>query len=138
MSIEVVVKDKSLLLFGALNLLQGGVIGAIPLIVESREPAANWLLGAVAVLMIAAGPALVFGGRVGRIIATSACLVHGIAGTILAALVLGSASYLYGIYGHHGHSAGAIAFVLAAVMLLVFWLVPAHELHFLRKQGQTR
>jgi hypothetical protein len=46
-----------------------------------------------------------------------------------------SSSYLYGIYGQLGHSIGAIGFVIALWVLVVFWLIPGHELHFLRQRG---
>ncbi|MCP4602637.1 MAG: hypothetical protein GY847_19335 [Proteobacteria bacterium] len=131
-------KNKTIILFGILNLVQGAVIGAVPIIAESREPLVNWLLGTVAISMLIAGPALVFGGRIGRMIAALACLVHGVVGTAFATLIAGSASYLYGIYGHHGHSIGAIAFVLVGFVLFVFWLIPAHELLFLKRYGQSQ
>lgn len=120
------------LLFGGLNLVQGALIGSIPLLVASREPAVNWVLAGVAILMLVSGPALVFAGRIGRIVAAIACLVHGLTGTIIAALVAFAASYLYGIYGRHGVAVGSVASVGAVFILVVFWLVPAHELRYLK------
>ena len=131
-------KDKKIILFGVLNLVQGAAVGAIPVFVVSREPLVNWILGVVAVAMLLAGPAIVVGGRIGRIVAASACLINMLTGTVFAALVVGSASYLYGIYGRHGSTVGAIAFVLAAFVLVLFWLIPAHELHFLRSGKTTK
>ncbi|MDJ0763725.1 MAG: hypothetical protein QNJ97_12150 [Myxococcota bacterium] len=127
-------KDKKKILFGLLNIAQGGLVVAIPLIATSREPIINWVLGAAAALMFIAGPALFFGGPLGKKIAALACLIHGVIGTILAALIASSAAYLYGIYGRHGHAAGSIGFVLVLLVLTVFWLLPAHELSFLKKQ----
>ena len=131
-------KDRLTLLFGVLNLLQGCVIGTVPLLLPSREPAFNWLLGAAAVAMLIAGPAIVFGGRAGRMLAAISCLYNFLLGAVLALLVVLSASYLYGIYGRHGHASAAIALVIAALGLVVFWLLPAHELHFLRRKAAEK
>ena len=118
--------------------VQGALVGAIPLFVSSREPFVNWVLGAIAVIMLLAAPALLFGGQLGKVFATAACLMHGIAGTVLAALVAFAASYLYGGKTEetlrHGLAMGSLAFVIAAFLLVVFWLIPAHELHFLRRR----
>lgn len=122
--------------FGLLNLVQGALIGAVPLAIPSRDPLINWVLGAAAVAIAVAGPALVFGGRPGRIYAASACLLHWLLGTVLSALIIASASYLYGIYGRYGHSIGSIALALAAFVLVAFWLIPLHELNFLRKPAK--
>ena len=127
--------DRKLLLFGALNLLHGLLVGAVPLLVPSREPVVNWVIGAAAVSMLAAGPALVFAGRLGRRIAVFACLLNWLVGLAAAGLIVFSAAYLYGIYGRHGHAIGSIAFVVALLVLIVFWLIPAHEIHFLRRRA---
>ena len=127
-------KDRSNAVFGVLNLAQAALIGAVPMVAPSREPLVNWVLGAAAVVIALAGPALVFAGRPGRIYAAVACLIHWLLGTVLSALIIASASYLYGIYGRHGHSIGSIAFVLAFMVLVAFWLIPLHELNFLRKK----
>ncbi len=126
-------KDKKKL-FAVLNVVQGLLIGSIPLIVSSRIPLVNWLIFATAALMLIAGPALLFGGQVGKKLAAVACLVHGAFGTIVVALIISAASYLYGIYGHHGHALGSMAVVLAIVVIIAFWLVPGHELNYLRKE----
>jgi len=131
-------KDRNTLLFGLLNLLQGAAILSVPFFVASRESAVNWVLGLSGALMVAASPILVLGGRRGAFFAALACLVHGAVGTVLAALIAGSAAYLYGIYGATGRSAGAIAFALAGFVLVVFWLIPAHELKFLRGRLKTQ
>ena len=55
-----------------------------------------------------------------------------------AALIASAATYLYGIYGHHGHALGSMAFVLTIVSLIVFWLIPAHELSFIRKRWSEK
>jgi hypothetical protein len=128
-------KDKKLLAFGVLNLVQGLLVGAIPVLVSSRAQQVDWALGVAAILMLVAGPALVFGGRWGRRFAAVACLLHWVIGLAAAALIASSASYLYGIYGHHGHSAGALAFAVAAMVLVLFWLIPGHELAFLRRRA---
>jgi hypothetical protein len=132
-------KDKRLYLFGALNLVQGALVGAIPLLVSSRAPHVDWALGVAAILMLVAGPGLVFGGSWGRKLAAAVCLLHWAIGLAAAALIASSASYLYGIYGRHGHAVGALAAVIAVVVLIVFWLIPGHELAYLRKsQGEAR
>ena len=124
--------DRRTALYAALSLFQGLLVGAIPLVTPSRSEAVNWVLGAAAVAMLLAAPALLWGGRRGRAVAAAACLLHGLVGTVLSALVLGSASYIYGIYGHHGHTVGTMAFVFVAFLLVLFWLIPGHELRFLR------
>lgn len=129
-------KDRKLLAFGALNLVQGLLVGAIPVLVSSRAQQVDWALGVAAILMLVAGPALVFGGRWGRRFAAVVCLLHWVIGLAAAALIASSASYLYGIYGHHGHSVGALAFVIAAIVLVLFWLIPGHELAFLRRRAE--
>ncbi len=131
-------KTKTTFIFGMLNIVQGVLVGAIPFFVPSRELFVNWLLYAAAVLMLLAGPALIALGRPGAVFATFTCLVHGIMGTVFAALIAASASYLLGIYGHHGQTAGALALVIMAVVLILFWLIPAHELSFLRKQWASK
>jgi hypothetical protein len=130
-------KDKKLLLFGVLNLVQGALIGAIPLVVSSRSTPVDWVLALAAILMMVAGPALVLGGQWGRRFAAAVCLLHWVIGLAAAALIASSASYLYGIYGHHGHSVGSLAFVMAVIVLVVFWLIPAHELAYLRARGSA-
>lgn len=128
-------RDRRIRIFFVLNLVQAALVGAIPILVASRATWVNWVLGGAAAVMVAAAFGLILFGRWGRLAAALACLVHGLIGTSLAALVATSATYLYGIYGSFGHSVGAIAFALAAVVLIVFWLIPAHELHYLGKRG---
>ena len=128
-------RDGRLILFGALNVVQAALVGAIPFVAPARSSALNWTLGAAALLMLAAAPALVFGGRKGRRFALGVCLAYWAMGLVLAALIVASASYLYGIYGHTGVTAGAIAFVVAALVLVLFWLVPGHEIHFLTRRA---
>ena len=129
-------RDRKTILFGALNLVQGAAIGAIPLLAPSRYAWVNWALGGLSAVMLLAGPALVLAGRYGRIAAAVACLLHIGAGLALAALAASSAAYLYGIYGAYGRDLGKIAFVVAGFVLIVFWLVPAHELAWLRGKGK--
>ncbi len=126
-------KDKKAKLFSVLNIVQGVLIGAIPLVVSSRVDAVNWVLYATGALMIIAGPALLFGGRMGKRVAAVACLTHGVLGTIFTTLIVSATSYLYSIYGHHGYALGTMSLVLSIVVLIVFWLVPAHELSYLRR-----
>jgi hypothetical protein len=128
-------RDGKLVLFGVLNLVQGLLVAAVPALVPSLEPAVNGILVTAAVVMWLAAPALVLGGRLGRWVAAISCLLHWLLGLGFAALVVASASYLYGIYGQLGHAIGAIGFVIALLVLVVFWLIPGHELHFLRQQG---
>jgi cation transport ATPase len=130
--------ERDTAVFGALLLLQGLLVGAIPMLAPSRSPAINGVLSALAVAALAAGPALVLAGRPGRVAAAVVCLVHFLAGLALAILVAASASYLYGIYGHHGSSLGAIALAIAAVALILFWLIPGHVLHYLRRDRAAR
>lgn len=129
-------RDGKIILFGVLNVVQAALVGAIPLVAPARSGALNWTLGIAAVLMIAAAFALVFGGRFGRRVAMAVCLVYWVMGLAFAALIVAAASYLYGLYGHNGQTAGAIAFVLAALVLVLFWLVPGHEIHFLRRRAE--
>ncbi len=130
-------KDKKLMFFGALNVVQGLMVGAIPLLVSSRIDAVNLVLAFASVLMIISGPVLIFGGKWGRRLAASACLFHWLLGLVFASLSLMSASYLYGIYGRHGQSAGAMAAAVAVGIFIIFWLIPAHEIHFLRTRGES-
>jgi hypothetical protein len=129
-------RDGKLILFGVLNVIEAALVGAIPLVVPARSSALNWTLGAAAVLMLAAAPALVFGGRKGRRLAVAACLVYWVLGLVFAALIFAAASYLYGLYGRTGQSAAAIAFVVAAMVLVLFWLIPGHEIHFLKRRSE--
>ena len=129
-------RDGKIILFGALNVVQAALVGAIPLVVPARSAALNWTLGAAAVLMLAAAPALVFGGRLGRSLAMAVCLAYWVLGLAFAALIVASASYLYGLYGRTGQSAAAIASVVAALVLVLFWLIPGHEIHFLRRRSE--
>ncbi len=92
-------------LFGALALVQGALVGSLPLLAPSSETLTNAILWILAGLMLAAGPALVWGRRPGRVLAVAACLAHWLAGLMLSALLVSSASYLYGVYGHHGAAA---------------------------------
>jgi hypothetical protein len=129
-------RDGKLILFGVLNLVQGALVGAIPLVAPARSAALNWTLGAAAMLMLLAAPALVFGGGKGRRVVMAICLVYWVLGLVLAACIVAAASYLYGLYGHTGQSAAAIAFVVAAMVLVLFWLIPGHEIHFLKRRGE--
>ncbi len=129
---------KKLILFGALNVLQGLLIGGLPFVVSSRVEAVNWTLGLLGGGMLLAGPILVFAGKWGRRFAAAMCLIHWLAGLTAIVLVVMSASYLQGIYGQQGQSAAAIAFVLAAVVAVAFWLIPLHEIHFLRDWRDPR
>jgi hypothetical protein len=130
------VGDRKKIFFGVLSVVQSAMVGAIPLLAASREPAVNWLLYGISGAMLVAGPALVFGGRAGRAVAAIACMIHLVAGLVFAVLVVGSASYLLGIYGRHGQSIGALALVLAAFVAVLFWLIPAHQLHYLRRSAE--
>jgi len=129
-------REGKLILYGVLNVVEAALVGAVPLVAPARSGALNWVLGAAAVLMLAAAPALVFGGNVGRRIALGVCLAYWAAGLVLAALIVASASYLYGLYGHTGQSAAAIAFVVAAMVLVLFWLIPGHEIHYLTRRAE--
>ena len=129
-------RDGKLLLFGVLNLVEAAIVGAIPLVAPSRAVCVNCTIGAAAALMLVAGPALLFGGRWGRRIALAVCLAYWAIGLVLAALIVASAAYLYGLYGRFGTSAGGIAFALAAMVMVLFWLLPAHEIHFLTRRPE--
>jgi cobalamin synthase len=129
-------REGKLFLFAALNVVEAALVGAVPLLAPARSDAVNWALAAAAVLMLLAAPALLFGGRWGRRFAYAVCLVYWAAGLALAALIVASASYMYGLYGHTGQTAGAIAVVVAAVVLVLFWLVPGHEIHYLRRRAE--
>ena len=131
-------ENRSKLLYGVLNIVQGALVGAIPLMVSSRIEVVNTLLMVVAGLMILAGPALFFGGTWGKRYAAGICILYWIAGLVGVSAVVFSASYLYGIYGRHGASAGGMAFVLAALLMVLFWLIPGHELHYLKKSGAKK
>jgi hypothetical protein len=131
-------RDGRLILYGVLNVVEAALVGAIPLVVPARSNALNWTLGAAAVLMLAAAPALVFGGRRGRRLAMAVCLAYWVLGLVFAALIVAAASYLYGLYGRTGHSAAAIAFVVAAMVLVLFWLIPGHEIHFLKRNSEEQ
>lgn len=93
----------------------------------------NGVLYFAAALMVGATLGLLFGGQTGRKIAVGLCALHGLIGTAFSMLICGSASYLYGIYGRHGQTVGTIAFVLVGVVFIVFWLLPAHEIWFLKR-----
>ena len=129
-------RDGKLILFSVLNVIEAMLVGAIPLVAPARSAALNWTLGAAAVLMLAAAPALLFGGRFGRRLAMAVCLVYWLLGLAFAALIVAAASYLYGLYGRTGQSAAAIAFVVAAMVLVLFWLIPGHEIHFLKRRSE--
>ncbi|MFO8071564.1 MAG: hypothetical protein R6V85_06775 [Polyangia bacterium] len=121
------------ILFAVLNAVQGLLVGAIPLLVPSRSEAINAVLWAVAAASLLAAPAILLSGGWGRWVAAAACLANWLTGLAFAALTAWSASYLYGIYGRHGHAVGSIAFVIAGVVLILFWLIPLHELHYLAR-----
>lgn len=125
-------------MFAGLNICQAGLIGSIPLTLSSREPLVNGVLFAAAGVMVLAALGLFVRGETGRKIAFYACVVHGVIGTVFSMLIAGSASYLYGIYGRHGHAVGSIAFVLVVVVFIVFWLLPAHEIWFLQKPREEK
>lgn len=129
-------REKGLALYGALNVVEGALVGAVPLLAPSRADAVNWALFAVAALMLAAGPALAFGGAAGRRFALGVCYAYWAVGLALAALVVASAAHLYGLYGRFGTSAGAIAFAVAAMVLVLFWLIPGHEIRFLTRRAE--
>ncbi len=128
-------KSVKNILFGVLNLVQGAMVGLIPLLIPSRSESINNFLVGVAVVMLLAGPLLVFAGKWGRIYAIFACLFYWLFGLVAICVVVFSASYLYGIYGHYGQTAGILAGVTALFLAVMFWLIPAHELHFLKKAG---
>jgi hypothetical protein len=127
--------DRTAWLFFVLNLVQATVIGAIARYVPSRSPTVNAVLWAAAGVMLVAAAALPVRKPWARAVAAVACIAHGAVGLLGAALIFASASYLYGIYGYHGQALGGIALGLAAVVLVVFWLIPAHELAWLRQKG---
>jgi len=129
-------REGKLILYGVLNVVEAALVGAIPLVAPARSSALNWTLGAVAALMVVAAAAILFGGRIGRRIALGVCFAYWAAGLALAALIVASASYLYGLYGHTGQSAAAIAFVVAALVLVLFWLIPGHEIHYLTRRAE--
>jgi cation transport ATPase len=130
--------DKKTIGYGVLCIVQGLLVGAIPVLVSSRLPHVDWVLGALAIMTLVAGPALVFGGRFGRVLTGVVCLLHWLVGLVVAVLILSSASYLYGIYGHHGHSVGALGFVFTVVALVLFWLIPGHLLGYVRRERAAR
>jgi len=130
--------DPAKTFFSLLNIFQGALVGVVPIIVPSRLDPVNWALYTAAALMIASGPALMFAGTWGKRIAAGVCLLYWLMGLFGAVLVGMSASYLYGIYGYHGHAAGSLAVVIAVILLIVFWLIPSHELYYLKKQENTK
>jgi len=134
----ILTRSRALRVFAVLNLCQAALIGSLPLVASSREPLVNGVLFFAAALMALAGLALLFAGTTGRRIAIVFCAIHGFVGTVFSMLIMGSASYLYGIYGRHGHAVGTIAFVLVVVVFIVFWLLPAHEIWFLRQRREEK
>lgn len=130
--------DKKTVLFGILNVVQAAMTAAIPWFAPSRDAKVNAVLWAVAGLMLLAAPALVFGRAPGRWIAAAACLAEWLLGLALAVLLVTSASYLGTIYGWQGRALAGIAYALAVLITVVFWLIPAHELYFLRKRQEAR
>ncbi|MFT7518190.1 MAG: hypothetical protein ACI9MC_000320 [Kiritimatiellia bacterium] len=130
-------REPKIVAFAVLDLLQAALIGSVPLTVPSG---AFWIDGTLWLLagcMAVAAPMLVFGGRVGRIYGAVVCLLYWLAGAVLAALVASSAGYLYGIYGGIGQALGIVAWVVVALVALMFWFMPLHQLAWLRKRGMA-
>lgn len=118
--------------FAALNVVQGAFVGGFPLLFPSASPVTDVALAGLGVLMLATAPALLFAGARGVAFARLACLVHVLAGAALVVLLGASAGYLWGIYGELGKTLGIVAGGIAVLVAVVFWLLPAHELHALR------
>lgn len=124
-----------LLLFVALDLLSGGVVGALPFLLPSTSAITDGVLVVLGAAMLLAGPAMMWGGRPGRWFAAGVCLAWWAAGAVLAALLAASAGYLVGIYGAMGQALAAVAGVVMVLVMVVFWLVPGHQLSLLRRWG---
>ena len=122
--------------FAVLDLVQAGLVAAIPWLVPSGSLVIDGVFWTLAALMVVAAPTLVFGGRTGRIVAGVVCVVYWVAGAALVVGIGSSAAYLTGIYGTLGKTLGAAAWLLAALVAVLFWLIPAHELVWLRQQEQ--
>jgi len=82
-------------------------------------------------MMVTAGM-LMFTDRAGRIVAAVVCLAYWLAGAAFAVLVAMSAAYLYGIYGGIGQALGIVAWAVVALVGVLFWLIPSHQLAWLR------
>ena len=121
------------LLFAGLDVVLGCMVGAFPFLVPGDSRAIDLTLAALGVLMVLAGPALVFGGRPGRLYAIGACLAYWLAGAVLVVLLATSAAWLWGIYEAMGEALAMAAVAIAVLVMVVFWLVPGHQLAFLRR-----
>ncbi len=126
--------DRRHWLFAGLNLAQAMLLGAILLWLPSNAMWVNLTLGVGLALMLASSPALVFGGQRGQWVAAAACLYQWVLGTVFALGTASSAAYLYGIYGNFGKSLGLVSGAGTFCVLIVFWLIPAHELSWLRSR----
>ena len=111
---------------------------AIPWLLPSRSSLLNGGLVALGALMLISGPLLIWAGRLGRLVAASACLLNWAVGTVFSVLILASASYLAEAFGRMGSTVAGLSLVLVALTVVLFWLLPLHELHALRKSGASR
>jgi hypothetical protein len=114
------------LIFAALYAYAGGVLA------PSRDPRFTAALGIVVVLLGVAGLSLVVRGnrrdsRLLGIVASSVLLVFALA---VMALLVGSASFLFGIYGALGRGIGVLSIVTAALVFEVCALLPVFQLAF--------
>ncbi len=128
--------DSRRTLFAVLDLLQGAVVGGLPWLIPGRHGAVDAVLWTLGALMLVSAPLLLGGWRWARPLLLAICVAYWATGAVLVVLIAGSAAYMYGIYGLLGHLLGTIGFLLAALVAVGFWLLPAHQLHHLLRRGR--
>jgi hypothetical protein len=129
--------DKTRYLLAALDLLQGIAVGGLPWLIPGQHGWFDAVALTLGVMMLASAPLLIGNWRWARPLLLATCVAYWAVGTVLVVLIAGSASYMYGIYGLLGHLLGTIGVLIAALVAVGFWLLPAHQLHYLIKQGRA-
>jgi hypothetical protein len=115
------------LTFAALYAYLGFAVG------QARSTSFNLALGAVVLLLAAAGVALLVGWRGARVIALVASFaLLAFAATVITLLVAGAA-YLRGIYGPLGQGMAWVSLIIAALVIELCVLLPVAQIRFLRR-----
>ena len=120
----------------ALHALQAILLGILWRALPGHPPLLGATLGLLVALFTLAAVLVLVRHAFARAVSTVAAGVSIGVGSLLIALTLSGASYLYGIYGATGRALSLLGLTAALVVTTLFGFIPSHALALARRAGR--